>query len=146
MGRSPSAPFIIADSSGLVSLATDTDANHQAAVAAAQGLLAVPGTIIVPSDVFSETMNVLERRSSHETALKLASELAEGPFLVVPTERVLQDALAKFARLPASVSFTDCVVMATADAYGTKDIFGFDEAFRKNGYRILPRAARRRTT
>jgi hypothetical protein len=33
-----------------------------------------------------------------------------------------------------SVSFTDCMVMATADHYGTRLIFGFDEVFRKNGY------------
>jgi predicted nucleic acid-binding protein len=34
------------------------------------------------------------------------------------------------------VSFTDCLVMAVADRFGTKVIFGFDEVFRKNGYRI----------
>ena len=30
--------------------------------------------------------------------------------------------------------FTDCIVMANADSFKTKDIFGFDEVFRKNGY------------
>jgi predicted nucleic acid-binding protein len=39
------------------------------------------------------------------------------------------------------VSFTDCVVMAVADTYGTKRIFGFDEAFTKNGYRVIEDAA-----
>lgn len=43
-------------------------------------------------------------------------------------------ALQNFQNQPAYVSFTDCVVMAFADEYETKDIFGFDEAFRKNGY------------
>jgi predicted nucleic acid-binding protein len=35
------------------------------------------------------------------------------------------------------VSFTDCIVMANADEYGTKTIFGFDTDHAKNGYEIL---------
>jgi predicted nucleic acid-binding protein len=35
------------------------------------------------------------------------------------------------------VSFTDCVVMAYADAFQTKDIFGFDKQFADAGYTRL---------
>lgn len=35
-----------------------------------------------------------------------------------------------------SVSLTDCIVMAAADARGTKDIFGFDRIFAQRGYTI----------
>ena len=50
-------------------------------------------------------------------------------------EKELEEVLERFARQPASVSFTDCLVMSLADRVGTKLIFGFDEVFRKNGYR-----------
>jgi predicted nucleic acid-binding protein len=42
------------------------------------------------------------------------------------------------------VSFTDCIVMALADRLGTKTIFGVDEVFEKNGYR-LPEASKRQS-
>jgi predicted nucleic acid-binding protein len=35
------------------------------------------------------------------------------------------------------VSLTDCIVMAIADHYGTKDIFGFDKQFADAGYHRL---------
>jgi predicted nucleic acid-binding protein len=56
----------------------------------------------------------------------------------------MRQALSRFATQSESVSLTDCIVMAVADDYETLDSFGFDEAFRKNGYRILPKATRRR--
>ena len=52
------------------------------------------------------------------------------------SDEELGEALKRFAQHPASVSFTDCVVMALADRVRTKTIFGFDEVFRKNGYRL----------
>jgi predicted nucleic acid-binding protein len=46
-------------------------------------------------------------------------------------------ALKKFESLPQAVSFTDCLVMATADEYATSDIFGFDKQFADAGYTRL---------
>ena len=48
-------------------------------------------------------------------------------------------ALNKFEGLSEAVSLTDCIVMAVADEYGTKDIFGFDKQFADAGYtRLAP--------
>ena len=66
---------IIADTSALVSLATDTDHNHIPAKEAAAQLREVSRPIILPADIFVETVNVLGKRSGHETALKAAAEL-----------------------------------------------------------------------
>jgi predicted nucleic acid-binding protein len=46
-------------------------------------------------------------------------------------------ALKKFAHIGEAVSFTDCIVMAVADEYGTPDIFGFDKQFQEAGYHRL---------
>ena len=43
----------------------------------------------------------------------------------------------KVQTLPQGVSFTDCLVMATADDYETRDIFGFDKQFQDAGYNRL---------
>jgi len=39
----------------------------------------------------------------------------------------------------------DCLVMATADFYETREIFGFDTAFTKNGY-YLPGTLEQKAT
>src|SRR5262245_31213643 len=66
MERTTDTP-IIADSSGLVSLATITDQNHTLALNAAARLRKASRSIILPADVLVETVNVLGKKSSHET-------------------------------------------------------------------------------
>ncbi len=44
-----------------------------------------------------------------------------------------------FEAQPRAVSLTDCIVMAIADEFGTKAIFGFDADHERNGYEILSR-------
>ena len=57
--------------------------------------------------------------------------------VVLTTQANNAQAQKKFAKLPQSVSFTDCLVMATADEYETIDIFGFDKQFADAGYTRL---------
>jgi predicted nucleic acid-binding protein len=59
------------------------------------------------------------------------------PFLILHEPHDNTNALKKFAKLPESVSFTDCLVMAAADEYYTPDIFGFDKQFAEAGYHRL---------
>jgi hypothetical protein len=71
-------------------------------------------------------------------ALAAAAELTP-PFVVLsePVNLPQSPALKKCANIPEAVSFTDCIVMAVADDYGTPDIFGFDKQFQDAGYRRL---------
>jgi predicted nucleic acid-binding protein len=119
-----------------VSLATDTDHNREPTKQAAGRLRADQRPIILPTDVFVETVNVLGKQSGHQTALKAAVELrqSDGQFVLVETAWVIEAALEKFEKLPEGVSLTDCIVMTIADYYGTKDIFGFDKQFEDAGY------------
>jgi predicted nucleic acid-binding protein len=130
---------VIADTSGLFSLASETDRNYSVAVREGERLFTTEGTIIVPSDVFTETMNILGKKSGHPFALKTADILLHEPaFLLVEAENhIREEALAKLATQNNDVSFTDCVVMVWADHFKTKHIFGFDEVFTRNGYTAL---------
>lgn len=131
---------LIADSSGIVSLVTETDRNHPAAVRFARGFIEIAGSVLVPSDVLSESLNVLGKKAGHEAAIKTAEQILQSEAFVVvyPDDEIVAGALALFREQPGSVSFTDCMVMATADFYGTKELFAFDEVFEKNGYCITP--------
>jgi predicted nucleic acid-binding protein len=91
---------------------------------------------MLPQDVFVETINLLGKRSGRETALKAARHLLlpDSNFILIDTRPYLVSALAKFEQQPPAVSLTDCLVMAVADDYGTKEIFGFDKQFEEAGY------------
>ena len=130
--------IIIADTSGLVSLFSPNDRNHEEAIKAAKRLKNDQKTILVPAAVFVEFLNVLGRKAGHKTALVAASELTP-PFLVLnePANLLQSPALKKFAGVAEAVSFTDCIVMAVADEYDTPDIFGFDKQFQDAGYHRL---------
>jgi predicted nucleic acid-binding protein len=82
-------------------------------------------------------MNVLGKKLGHNKAIQVGQHLLLNPnYLILESDKELQEAFDRLANQPASVSFTDCLVMALGDRYGTKLIFGFDEVFRKNGYRL----------
>jgi len=138
MERTTDQP-IIADTSALVALATVTDQNHVPATKAAASLREASRPIILPADILVETVNVLGKKSGHETALQAAAGLLHpgSQFLLIETRPYIGAALEKFRKQPQAVSFTDCIVMAVADDYGTKDIFGFDRQFKDAGYTRL---------
>ena len=127
---------IIADSSGIISLATKTDQNHAIATKAAERLRQTSRPIILPVDVLVETVNVLGKKSGHQTAMKTATELLMpgSPYILIDTRPYLISSLGKFDVAPQAVSLTDCIVMTVADEWGTKEIFGFDKQFQDAGY------------
>ena len=127
--------MIIADSSGLISLFIQTDENHAKAVAMSQRIAKKATPILVPGEVFSELVNILGKKFGHEKAATAAESIMESPIFIIEetAEKIRWSALEKFKAQSASVSFTDCIVMATADAYKMKEIFGFDKAFLQNG-------------
>lgn len=127
---------VIADTSGLISLISKDDINHKKALSISKEFMGIEGLIYIPTEIFAEMLNVLGKRLNHEAGINAARKIEEYPlFLIVDTtHEIRRQALKKFHKVPQSVSFTDYLVMAYADFYETKDIFGFDDAFRKNGY------------
>ncbi|GHE08537.1 type II toxin-antitoxin system VapC family toxin [Streptomyces alanosinicus] len=133
--------IIVADTSGLVSLFNATDSNHQVAVEAALRLMDpnVEIDVAVPLAVFLECYNVLGRQLGHIGAIQAVGELSRTFRLMDAVDRHTIDLTEKlFLIAPASVSHTDCLVMACCDEFGTREIFGFDRAFTKAGYSLPP--------
>ncbi len=98
-------------------------------------------TILVPYDVYSETVNMVGKKQGHAKAYEVGQLLSKTPpFLVIDSSPAAREqALSRLLTLSASVSYTDAVVMAVADEYQTQKIFGFDEAFANCGYENIPR-------
>lgn len=128
--------LIVVDSSSLFSLFIQTDQNHNRAISISKQLVKEKGSAIVPSEIFSELINIVGKKLNHTMAIEIGRVILQSDTFTVgeTSKQLLQKALEKFDKQPASVSFTDCLVMAFADSYETKEIFGFDETFQKNGY------------
>jgi predicted nucleic acid-binding protein len=137
MKKPNASTVVVADTSGLMSLLVDTDANHQKALALSELFDESPGAVIISSQVFTELMNVLGKQLGHKVAVSIGQQVISNPtYLIIESDKELEEALERLSKQPSSVSFTDCIVMAVADRLGTKLIFGFDEVFHKNGYRL----------
>lgn len=132
-----SRPIVIADSSGLYSLAHSSDTNHQKAVEISKKLTAQNVKLLIPEDVFSETLNIVGKKLGKYKQLDLAQDLMSKDFLIIESdEKIRLSAIEKLKKVAGSVSYTDCAVMAFADQYQTKEIFGFDGVFEKQGYKL----------
>jgi predicted nucleic acid-binding protein len=128
---------IIADSSALVSLIVITDSNHHRAASFIEQLSSVD-SVVIPSEIFAEALNLLGKKFGHEQALQAAYSFLEAElFTVVPSTDVARmKALELYGTLATGDSYTDALVMAIADYHGTNAVFGFDDVFSKRGYRI----------
>lgn len=128
----------IADSSYLVAVHSLDDASYQRAKEIIKKVDPVE-VVVLPAEVFSETINTLWRKVSKATAVKAVENILSREEYSFPetTKEIRESALKKFTKQPNSVSFTDCLVMAFADHFKTKTILGFDESFSRSGY-LLP--------
>lgn len=126
---------VIADTSALVSLVVDVDTNHPTALRFFDSARDRRVEILLPGDILTETLNILAKKASKTLAIQTGDLLLSSPAITVleASDLIRKQALVKFGQQPGSVSYTDCIVMAFADEYHSP-IFGFDEAFTRNGY------------
>lgn len=128
---------IIGDTSAFFSLGIKADRNNVLANNIIKEIVNTDCSIIVPGEVLTELINILGKKVNHSVAsIAVQAILTDKRFTIVETtEGIRKQASEKFKKQPESVSFTDCLVMAFGDEFETKEIFGFDEAFAKNGYK-----------
>lgn len=130
---------VIADSSGLFSLFVEKDSNYKKAQKINLTLAVVQSTLIIPSEVFAEIINTLGSKINHAFALQVIEHMGKIDRCITTdsNEDIRTAAISLFKKQSKTVSFTDCIVMAFADHFETKEIFGFDEAFKNNGYKRI---------
>ena len=142
---------IIVDSSGLTALLNETDVFHKRALSTSKIIAdRASWRVLLPREIFVETITALSKRIDREAGAKAAREILNreraGDFAFVEGDALVYkraiDLLQTAKGHRGAPSFFDCLVMAFATHYQTPYIFGFDEAFAKNGYR-LPEAPKR---
>ena len=140
-----SQPIVILDSSALIAQINVKDLWHQKADAIAKVIANTDRHVILPFEVLAETLNRIGNNIGRHAAVVAGQALlarhSTGDILLVhstPTLAAASLELLNTAQEPPDKrpSFVDCLVMATADFYDTREIFGFDAVFAKNGYSL----------
>lgn len=127
----------ILDSSALVSLLNTADSLHGQALLISTGIEQANINLILPYEVFAETLNVIGKKISNTAAIRAGQAIIENGFIMpMPPSDLVTKTLANLAHQKSSVSYIDCLVMQWADHYGTSAIFGFDAVFVANGFHL----------
>jgi predicted nucleic acid-binding protein len=102
--------------------------------------------VILPAEVRAETLNRIGNNIGKQGAVLAGNALLErnetGDILRTHSNTDILAAtlnLLKAVQEPPDkrASFVDCLVMTSANFYGTREIFGFDAIFEKNGFLLL---------
>jgi predicted nucleic acid-binding protein len=137
---------VILDSSALIAQINLADSLHEKVQPINEFIAQTNRQVILPYEVFAEALNIfgkkVGRREAASAGKALLARHVSGSLKITPSdETILAAALDLLVTAKGqSPSFVDCLVMVGRGHYQTKEIFGFDDAFTKNGYR-LPEAA-----
>ena len=135
--------FVILDSSALIAQINVKDLWHQKATTISAYIERTDRKVILPAEVLAETLNRIGNNISRQEAVLAGNALMErneaGDILITHTNTDILAAtltLLKTVREPQDkrASFVDCLVMATATFYDTREILGFDAVFGRNGF------------
>jgi predicted nucleic acid-binding protein len=133
---------VILDSSALIAEINLADSLHEKAQAVNKVIAETDRQVILPYEVFAEAINIFGKKVGRSEAARagkaiLARHTAGSLLIATSSPTLLAAALELLETAKGqSPSFVDCLVMASADEYQTREIFGFDETFTKNGYQL----------
>ena len=140
-----SSTFVILDSSALIAQINVKDLWHKKANTVSEFVERTDRKVILPAEVLAETLNRIGNNIGSQEAVLAGTALLErnetGDLLITHSNTDILTAtlnLLKSVREPQDkrASFVDCLVMATATFYDTREIFGFDAVFERNGFHV----------
>jgi len=135
--------FVILDSSALIAQINVKDLWHKKANTVSEFIDRTDRQVILPAEVLAETLNRIGNNVGRQDAVLAGNALVErnetGDILITQSTMEIISAtlnLLKTVSEPQDkrASFVDCLVMATAAFYDTREIFGFDAVFGRNGF------------
>lgn len=129
----------ILDSSGLMSLLNVADQLHGDALRVDAFLTAQDWLVLLPKEVLAETLNAIGKKVRREDAVRAGQAITQRyddhDIDLIHAERPIYDRVLDLLRTgTGNPSFVDCLVMALADEFETRYVFGFDSTFRKTLY------------
>jgi predicted nucleic acid-binding protein len=137
--------FVILDSSALIAQINVKDLWHKKANKISAYIERTDRKVILPAEVLAETLNRIGNNIGRQEAVLAGNALLErnetGDVLITHSNTEILSAtltLLNSVQEPSDkrASFVDCLVMATATFYDTREIFGFDAVFERNSFHL----------
>ena len=128
---------VLIDADAFVGLIYKKDANHQVA---SRIIKLIPDVqLITSSYAYGEAITVLSQKAGRAVALEFIKDTQDSSTIIIDIDFTLRRRGEEMFKRQTSknISFTDCVNMAIMEDYGIKEIFSFDEDYRKNGFKRL---------
>lgn len=123
--------IIFADTSALVSLYSETDPNHDKAIAIVRSYKEV--TFMISKYIFAEVVTILSQKDSKKQSIT-AGNILIGSYIWINTEKDIENlAWEIFKKQPSkNVSFVDCTTFALYKNGAFNKAFTFDSDFKTN--------------
>jgi len=134
--------LVLVDTSAWIALFLDDDEWHGAATTVFEALKRDGRLLVTTSDIFDETATALRRWSGHKAAVRVGRQLRLSRLtqIVSVTDPARERAWTRFEKTAdPPVSLTDCTSMVVMDDLKVREVFTFDDDFRRAGYQPLPR-------
>lgn len=123
----------VADANFIISLIDSSDSCHKKAERILHFLHVERSEMIVNNAIVYEILTVLSRKDYKKEAIKLYEWMRQAVLVKIAhcDDQLERRAFFYFTRIQiAKISFFDCTIFATADAYNTKYIVSFDKHLR----------------
>jgi predicted nucleic acid-binding protein len=132
---------VLVDTSALVALYLEDDAEHQRAADALAGLREKKRSLLATTDVFDETVTLVRWWGGYADAIRAGESLRQSKVLeLVPVSDADREAawslFKEYNNL--ELSFTDCTSAAVMSRLELGEVFTFDSDFREFGYKTIP--------
>ena len=135
---------VFADTSALYALLVDTDANHEASLAAASSLRGEGARLVTTSHVVLETVSLLQSRIGVEAVRTFYRDVLPLLEVVWVDEELLHGAMAALvAASHRRISLTDWSGITLMRSRGMMRAFAFDDDFARQGFELVPADASR---
>ncbi len=134
-------PLLMVDTSAWVALFFEDDEWHPTAVAVFEEIMRDGRRLVTTTDIFDETATALRRWAGHTLAVRVGRQLRQSRLteIISVADPVKERAWSRFEKtVDPPLSLTDCTSMTIMDDLKMRDVFTYDDDFRRAGYRSVP--------
>lgn len=130
---------VYVDASGFISLTLENDFNHSKALKCAEYLVNNKIKTTTSNIAIYETVTVIVQKVGLEEGRRVLKSIRDYAMEIIYVDGYLEDfAIKRFMAIKSkNISLFDCVHFAAMESKNIKTVFGFDNHFKKAGFKLL---------